>query len=49
MKESLKIIYTNGDTEIKQRVTDLISTLIEKGSSPFWRLKESLNEDLKGI
>jgi len=45
IKETLKIIYTNGDKEIKQKVADLINTLIEKGSSMFWGLKSVLDEE----
>lgn len=40
IKESLKIIYEKGNTEIRQKVENLISTLIEKGSTMFWGLKE---------
>lgn len=40
IKESLRIIYKNGDVALGQKVTDLINTLIEKGSSAFWELKE---------
>jgi hypothetical protein len=31
--------------EIKQKVEDLISTLIEKGSTMFWGLKEVISEN----
>jgi hypothetical protein len=44
IKNALKIIYTNGDKDIKQKVTDFINILIEKGSSMFWNLKEVINE-----
>ena len=47
MKEALTIIYKNGSPEIKEKVTDLISRLIEKGSSMFWGLKDVLSSDLK--
>ncbi len=40
VKEAMKIIYKNGNKELKQKVTNLINTLIEKGSSMFWDLKE---------
>lgn len=40
IKEAMMIIYKNGNTATKQKVTDLINTLIEKGSSMFWELKE---------
>jgi hypothetical protein len=45
IKEALKIIYKNGNDAIKQKVTDLINMLIEKGSSMFWDLKEVISED----
>jgi len=38
IKESLKIIYKN--KTLRPRVTSLINTLIEKGSSTFWDFKE---------
>ncbi|MFA6522437.1 MAG: hypothetical protein WCT24_02515 [Patescibacteria group bacterium] len=44
IKDSLKIIYKNGNDAIKQNVTDLISTLIEKGSNAFWGLKDILED-----
>lgn len=40
IKNALRIIFKNGDNDIKQKVTDLINTLIEKGSSMFWGLKD---------
>ncbi|MFA5050844.1 MAG: hypothetical protein WC499_01890 [Patescibacteria group bacterium] len=43
IKEALTTIYKNGDNTIKQKVTDLINTLIEKGSSAFWGLKDILD------
>lgn len=43
IKEALKTIYTNGDEKTKQKVTDLINILIEKGSSMFWDLKEVIS------
>lgn len=47
IKESLKIIYKDGDVAVKQKVIDLINVLIEKGSSLFWGLKEVISEDKK--
>ncbi|MDO8659822.1 MAG: hypothetical protein Q7K54_04470 [Candidatus Parcubacteria bacterium] len=49
IKRAMKIIYDNGSGEIKQKATDLINTLIEKGSSMFWGLKEVINENLKSV
>ena len=43
IKDALKILYKNGDLAIKQKITDLINTLIEKGSSMFWNLKDILS------
>jgi len=40
IQESLKIIYTNGDKELKEKVVSLINILIEKGGSMFWGLKD---------
>ena len=40
IQESLKIIYTNGDRELKDKVVSLINILIEKGGSMFWGLKD---------
>lgn len=45
IKRALKIIYMNGDDGVKQKVTDLINTLIEKGSSMFWGLKDVISEE----
>ena len=45
IKDALKILYKNGDLAIKQKITDLINTLIEKGSSMFWNLKDILSEE----
>lgn len=45
IKEALKLIYKNGNDETKQKITKLINTLIEKGSSMFWGLKEVISED----
>lgn len=42
IKEAMKIIYENGNKKLKQKITDLINILIEKGSSIFWELKEIL-------
>ncbi|MCG2690370.1 hypothetical protein L6252_03785, partial [Candidatus Parcubacteria bacterium] len=44
MQEALKIIYKSGSKKIKQKVTDLINTLIEKGGSMFWGLKGVISE-----
>jgi len=40
IKEALIVVYKN--TSLKNDVEDLINTLIEKGSSAFWGLKEVL-------
>lgn len=40
IKRAMKVVYDNGDSEMKQKVIDLINTLIEKGSSMFWGLKD---------
>ncbi len=40
IKEALRIIFKKDDEVIKQKVTDLINTLIKEGSSIFWGLKE---------
>lgn len=45
IKESLDIIYKNGNVSTRQKVVNLISTLIEKGSSAFWYLKKVINEN----
>lgn len=45
IKDALNIIYDKGNKGMKQKVTDLINTLIEKGSSMFWGLKEIIKED----
>ena len=42
MKEALRIIYRSEDGIYKEQVTELVSTLIEKGSQRFWGLKEIL-------
>lgn len=47
IKDALKAIYKNGDVAIKQKITDFINILIEKGSSIFWNLKEVIDEDKK--
>lgn len=44
IKDALSIIYDEGDKDMKQKVTNLINTLIEKGSSMFWGLKEVIRE-----
>jgi hypothetical protein len=43
--EALKIIYKNGDSIIKEKVKNLINTLIDKGSIIFYKLKEVLPKD----
>lgn len=43
IKQSLEIIYKNGNDSIKQKVVDLINSLIDKGSSMFWGLKDVIN------
>jgi hypothetical protein len=40
IQESLRIIYTNGDKELRGKVIVLVNSLIEKGGSMFWGLKE---------
>jgi len=45
IKEALDIIYKNGSIPIRQKITALINTLIEKGSSMFWNLKEIISEN----
>lgn len=42
MKEALRIIYGSENGIYKEQVTELVSTLIEKGSQRFWGLKEIL-------
>ena len=44
IKEALDVIYKNGDLSMKQKVTDLVNLLIEKGSSTFWGLKDVLTD-----
>ncbi len=44
IKNALEIIYGNGSKEIKQEVTQLVNTLIKKGSSMFWDLEGIINE-----
>lgn len=43
IKEALKTIYVSGNDETRQKVTDLINNLIEKGSNMFWNLKEVIS------
>jgi len=43
IQKSLKIIFTNGDKGLKDRVVSLVNILIEKGGSMFWGLKEVVN------
>ena len=45
IKQSLEIIYKNGDVTLKEKVVGLINNLIEKGSSMFWGLKDVIKED----
>jgi hypothetical protein len=45
IKGALEIIYRNGDAAVKQKVANLISLLIEKGSSIFWGLKEVIRDN----
>ena len=40
IKEAMRIIYKDGNKETKQKVSDLINILIEKGSSMYWGLKD---------
>lgn len=40
IKQSFDVIYKNANLATKQKVVDLINSLIEKGSSTFWGLKE---------
>jgi hypothetical protein len=40
IRDALGIIYGGGDEVLRQGVVDLVNTLIEKGSSTFWDLKE---------
>ena len=49
IKEALTLIYKNGDAIIKQKITDLVNTLIEKGSSMFWNLKDVITDSVKQI
>src|SRR3989339_48773 len=44
IKEALKYIYNNSDSEVKEKVEALIGLLIEKGSDMFWGLKEIINK-----
>ncbi|MFC1701060.1 hypothetical protein ACFLZ0_02915 [Patescibacteria group bacterium] len=44
IKEAMKIIYRDGNKEIKQKVSDLINILIEKGSTMYWSLKDVIVE-----
>ena len=43
IKEALTIIYKSGSKSVQEKVVELINTLLEKGSSTFWQLKEVLN------
>lgn len=42
IKDALTMIYAGGDSAMKKEVSELVNTLIEKGSSIFWGLKEVL-------
>jgi len=44
IKEAMQIIYDNGNKKTKQKVTDLINILIQKGSSIFWDLEEIIED-----
>jgi hypothetical protein len=44
IKKALMIIYKKSSASTKQKVVGLINTLIEKGSEPFWYLKEVISE-----
>lgn len=44
IKEAMRVIYRDGNKETKQRVSDLINILIEKGSAMYWPLKDVINE-----
>ena len=43
IKQSLEVIYNNGDDSEKQKVTYLINSLIDKGSNMFWCLEDVIN------
>jgi hypothetical protein len=45
VKEALSIIYVNGDDDVKQKVNDLIATLIDKGNSIFWELEDIVRNE----
>lgn len=45
IKDALKIIYAKDDTDLNKKIVSLINTLIEKGSSIFWGLKEVIREN----
>ena len=45
IKQSLEIMYKNGDVTLKKEVVNLINNLIEKGSSIFWGLKDVIKEE----
>jgi hypothetical protein len=40
IRDALEVIYGSRDGVLRQKVVDLVNTLIEKGSSTFWDLKE---------
>ncbi|HOU96887.1 MAG TPA: hypothetical protein PLN06_09760 [Bacteroidales bacterium] len=43
IKQSLEVIYNNGNASERQKVIDLINSLIDKGSDMFWGLKNVIN------
>ena len=45
IKDALKIIYAKDDVDLNKKIISLINTLIEKGSSIFWGLKEVIKND----
>lgn len=49
IKETLTLIYKNSDATLKQKITDLINALIEKGSSMFWNLKDVITNSADQI
>lgn len=44
IRNALEIIYRNGNSDSKKKVTSLVNLLIEKGSTPFWGFKTVLND-----
>ena len=45
IKDALKIIYDKEDADLNKKIVSLINTLIEKGSSIFWGLKDVIKND----